>query len=98
MKNAVTGASSGLGKATALKFAASGARVVCADLRSIGLEHEIRSQHGNDRAVFVNCDVTKEDEVRSLMQAAVKFGGRLDIVCNYVSLSQEADIASNATT
>jgi NADPH:quinone reductase-like Zn-dependent oxidoreductase len=74
----VTGASSGIGKATALKFANAGARIVCADLKSVGLEEEINKDHGADRAVFVTCDVTKEDQVQNLIQEAVGFGGRLD--------------------
>ncbi|CAK4032568.1 Hypothetical predicted protein [Lecanosticta acicola] len=79
----ITGASSGLGKATALKFANAGARIVCADLKSIGLEESICSEHGAHRATFVKCDVTKEEDVKNLVEEAVKFGGRLDIICNY---------------
>lgn len=76
----ITGASSGLGKATAIRFASSGARVVCADLKSAGVEDEITKQHGKDAATFVQCDVTDEAQIENLVKDAVKWGGRLDIM------------------
>lgn len=50
----VTGSSSGLGKATALRFAAAGARVVCADLHDAGVAAEIQEKYGVEAAVFVS--------------------------------------------
>ena len=86
----ITGGSSGLGRATCLKFAASGARIIVADLKSSSVEDEITAQHGKDAAIFVPCDVTKEDQIKSLIQEAVKFGGRLDILCTYAGVALEA--------
>ncbi|KAF2212244.1 hypothetical protein CERZMDRAFT_84622 [Cercospora zeae-maydis SCOH1-5] len=86
----ITGASSGLGKATALKFATAGARIVCADLKSNGVEDEINAKHGSNTAIFVACDVTKEDQIKNLIQEAVKFGGRLDAILNYAGVALEA--------
>ena len=87
----VIGASSGLGRAIALAFAAEGARlVVCADLRptphgtfgsTLGdtPTHDlICQQHGEGKAVFIKTDVTVGSEVEALVAAAVKYGGRLD--------------------
>lgn len=85
----ITGASSGLGKATAIKFANSGARVVCADLKSTGVETEITSKHGTDSATFVECNVSDEAQIEDLVKAAVQFGGRLDIICNYAGIAAE---------
>ncbi|KAM3415943.1 hypothetical protein BST61_g9434 [Cercospora zeina] len=85
----ITGASSGLGKAAAYKFAAAGARIVCADLKSVGVEDELNSQHGSNTAVFVACDVTKEAQIQNLIQEAVKFGGRLDAILNYAGVALE---------
>jgi len=85
----ITGASSGLGKATAIRFANSGARVVCADLKSTGVENEIVSKHGKDSACFISCDVTAESDVEKLVEEAVKWGGRLDIMCNYAGIAIE---------
>lgn len=85
----ITGASSGLGKATALRFAASGARIVCADLQSAGVEQDITARHGADAATFVACNVRQESEIQHLVAAAVEWGGRIDILCNYAGIAAE---------
>jgi NAD(P)-dependent dehydrogenase (short-subunit alcohol dehydrogenase family) len=85
----ITGASSGIGKATALKFANSGAKIVCADLKSTGTEDEINAQHGKDRATFVACDVTDEKQIENLVKEAVAWGGRLDIICPFAGVALE---------
>lgn len=51
----VTGASSGIGKVLAAKFANSGARVVLADLKSTGVEAELTAKHGEKSAIFIEC-------------------------------------------
>ncbi len=56
----ITGGSSGLGAATAIRFADVGARVIIADLQSAGVEKKIQEKHGEKSAVFVKCDVTQE--------------------------------------
>jgi len=83
----ITGGSSGLGAASARRFAASGARIIVADLKSSGIEQEIQDKYGKDRAVFVNVDVTKESSIESLVKEATQWGGRLDIICNYAGAS-----------
>ena len=82
----ITGASSGLGRATALRFANSGARIVCADLKSTGVEREITDQHGKDSAMFVKCDVTQESDIENMVKEAAQWGGRVDIACNYAGI------------
>ena len=83
----VTGAASGIGKATAERLAAEGACVVVADLdaeKASGAAAEI----GNaDVAVGVGADVSDEDDVRKAMEAAVLAFGGLDLVVNNAGLS-----------
>jgi NAD(P)-dependent dehydrogenase (short-subunit alcohol dehydrogenase family) len=79
----VTGAASGLGRASALRFAGEGAAVVVADLNSQGGElvvSEIAAAGG--RAVYQRTDVTSESEIKSLIDRAVREWGRLDITYN----------------
>ena len=86
----VTGAASGMGRATAHLFADEGARVVVADLgsdRVATVVDEIRSVHGDDRALGVGCDVADHDQLRALVDAAVAWGGRLDMVVNNAGVS-----------
>jgi NAD(P)-dependent dehydrogenase (short-subunit alcohol dehydrogenase family) len=79
----ITGAASGMGRATAIRFAQEGAAVVVADLNSQGGElvvSEIAAAKG--RAVFQRTDVISEDDIKALINRAVKEFGRLDITYN----------------
>ncbi|HZO80413.1 MAG TPA: SDR family oxidoreductase [Candidatus Binataceae bacterium] len=79
----ITGAASGMGRATALRFAREGAAVVVADLNSQGAEavtSEIAA--GGGRAVFQRTDVVSEDAIQAMIERAVKEFGRLDITFN----------------
>src|SRR5690606_19905970 len=72
----VTGAASGIGRATAVKFAAEGAAgVVVADLNEAELEKVAAQIDG----LPVRCDVGREDEIRRLVDAARKRYGRVDV-------------------
>ena len=86
----VTGAASGMGRATAHLFADEGARVVVADLdpaRVDAVVDEIRTVHGDDRALGVSCDVGDVASLRALVTTTVDWGGRLDIVVNNAGIS-----------
>jgi NAD(P)-dependent dehydrogenase (short-subunit alcohol dehydrogenase family) len=85
----VTGASSGNGRAIALRYAREGAAVLCADLRELpdpkGIEadkdvatHELIAREGG-RAQFAACDVSDGDQVKAAIAAAVAAFGRLDV-------------------
>jgi NAD(P)-dependent dehydrogenase (short-subunit alcohol dehydrogenase family) len=84
----VTGAASGIGRATALAFAQEGAKVVVS-ARSIDQGEEtvacIRSSGGD--ATFVRADVTIASEVAGLVQTAVDTYGRLDCAHNNAGVS-----------
>ena len=79
----VTGGSSGIGRAIAIRFADSGARIAIADLKSAGVEKEITDKHGKDSAIFVKCDVTKESDIENMVKETAKWGGRVDISLNF---------------
>ncbi|HSM66873.1 MAG TPA: SDR family NAD(P)-dependent oxidoreductase [Ilumatobacteraceae bacterium] len=86
----VTGAASGMGRATAHLFADEGARVVVADLgadRVAAVLDAIWAAHGADRALGVECDVAEHGQLRSLVDEAVRWGDRLDIVVNNAGVS-----------
>lgn len=72
----ITGAASGIGRATALRFAAEGAAgIVAADLNPDGLMPVVEATGG----IGVTCDVSKEQDIRSLVQAAEARYGRIDV-------------------
>jgi len=79
----VTGGTSGIGKATARAFAAEGARVVVAGRRETegaAVVADIR-RHGG-RATFVATDVSRDADVRKLVDSALASYGRLDVAFN----------------
>ncbi|GGC72923.1 SDR family oxidoreductase [Haloferax sulfurifontis] len=79
----VTGAGSGIGRATAEAFAAEGARVVVSDVNVEGGEETVaRIEEAGGTATFVETDVTDGDAVAAMVDTAVSEYGRLDFACN----------------
>ncbi|ASL45884.1 Levodione reductase [Burkholderia sp. AD24] len=79
----VTGASSGIGRATALELARRGAKVVVAARRKDELDQVVQSIVAADgQAAALIADVSKEDDIRKLVDFTVSTFGRLDIAFN----------------
>ncbi|MGJ6979705.1 bifunctional aldolase/short-chain dehydrogenase [Aestuariimicrobium soli] len=83
----VTGAASGIGKATAARLAADGACVVIADLDLDRAQQGAAELGSTDVAVGVRCDVTDPEQVRAAVDEAVLAFGGLDLVVNNAGLS-----------
>lgn len=80
---AITGASSGIGRATATIFAREGARVVCADVNDAGGQETTRLvADAGSEALFVPTDVTRRDDVRRFIRTGVERFGRIDFLLN----------------
>ena len=79
----ITGAGSGVGRASALLFAAEGARIVVADVVDDWAAETVRLvTDAGGTAVAQHCDVTSETEVEATVAAAVATYGRLDVMYN----------------
>lgn len=86
----VTGAASGMGRATAHLFADEGARVIVADLgddRVGAVVDEITAVHGRDAALGVVCDVADHEQLRALVHAADDWCSGIDVVVNNAGVS-----------
>jgi NAD(P)-dependent dehydrogenase (short-subunit alcohol dehydrogenase family) len=83
----ITGAASGMGRATAARFAGEGASVVIADLNTAGGESAVREcKENGGNAVFQHTDVTSEDAIKAAVDRAVNEFGKLDIMFNNAGL------------
>ncbi len=92
----VTGAAGGMGRATALAFAAAGAQVVAADIAVDGGEHtveQIRAAGGE--AVFVRTDVSQAVDVHTAVDAAVSSFGGLDCAANMAAIETETTLLAD---
>ncbi len=79
----ITGALTGIGRATAMAFAKGGARLVVSGRRKAeGKALEAELQQLGAEAVFIQADVRHDDEVRDLVDQAVARFGRLDVAVN----------------
>ncbi|GAM85547.1 hypothetical protein ANO11243_035540 [Dothideomycetidae sp. 11243] len=89
----VTGASKGIGKATALALGKDGATVVVNYNSSAGPAEEVVKQIGSDRAIAIQADVSKLDAAKSLIDQTVKKYGKVDLlILNAAVLAQNGSL------
>jgi meso-butanediol dehydrogenase/(S,S)-butanediol dehydrogenase/diacetyl reductase len=83
----ITGAASGIGRATALRFASEGASVACVDVNAKGLRQtlkQIDADKGKGKAF--TCNVLDTDSIAKTIKGVVKEFGHIDVLCNIAGL------------
>ncbi len=88
----ITGASSGIGRETALLFASEGAKVVCVDINDAGGKETvtmIQEQHGE--AIYVHADVSKAADCEQMVSAAEESFGKLNVLFNNAGIMHSSD-------
>ena len=92
----VTGAASGIGRAVAVRYAASGARVVVSDVDDDGGQETVRQiEEGGGEATFARADVSDPGAAEGLVRHAVEAYGRLDVACNNAGVGGDQAITAD---
>jgi meso-butanediol dehydrogenase/(S,S)-butanediol dehydrogenase/diacetyl reductase len=78
----ITGAGAGIGKATALLFASEGAKVCCNSISKSALKVAEKINKSGGEAIFVQADVSKEVEVKKIIDRTIESFGKIDILFN----------------
>lgn len=88
----ITGAGSGIGRVTAEAFAAQGAVVVVSDINDLAGNETVQKILSNgQKAEFIQCDVSDENQVKTMIDNIVKHHGKLDIAFNNAGLTQNSE-------
>ncbi len=92
----ITGAASGIGKATAELYAKEGANVVLSDINDAeNLAENIRTTGG--KAIFIKANVSVAEEMKNLVNTVIKTYGRLDYAVNNAGISGEQNALADMT-
>ncbi|MBP1848911.1 SDR family NAD(P)-dependent oxidoreductase [Rhizobium halophytocola] len=92
----ITGAGSGMGKATAERFATEGAKVVIAGRRKAPLD-ALAAELSPAKVLVQTCDVSQESEVEALVKAAVDAFGGIDVLVNNAGVVVSGDVTQTST-
>jgi NAD(P)-dependent dehydrogenase (short-subunit alcohol dehydrogenase family) len=89
----ITGAGSGIGQAMARLFAGEGARIFAADVNESAAQETARmiTEAGGACRTFA-ADVSRPDQVRAMIDAAISAFGRIDILCNNAGIGSTTDV------
>ena len=92
----VTGASSGIGRTSALFYARDGAKVVVSDLNKDGGQETVQLiQAAGGDAFFVKTDVSNPSDCEELVKKTVEKYGRLDLACNNAGIGGESNMTAD---
>src|SRR5947209_19896561 len=87
----ITGAASGIGRATALAFASEGARIAILDRSADALKQvEDTARKAGSEALAIACDVSEPDQVETAIQQVIATFGRLDVAFNNAGIENKA--------
>jgi 3-oxoacyl-[acyl-carrier protein] reductase len=89
----ITGAGRGIGKATALKFASEGARVVVCDVDNQAISETVSEIEAMGReAIGFKVDVTNHDQIREMVEGVMNKWGRVDVLVNNAGIVMDSTL------
>jgi 3-oxoacyl-(acyl-carrier-protein) reductase len=87
----ITGAGSGIGEATAIRFAKEGAKVIINDVNMEAANSVLEKIKGEGgEAIILQADISKKDEVEAMMQKVIENYGKLDVLVNNAGINRDA--------
>ncbi|MEH6593492.1 MAG: SDR family oxidoreductase [Halioglobus sp.] len=89
----ITGAASGIGRATALRLGAEGAKLYLADINEAGLEETVALLEGTSKAKTAVLNVTDSEACTQLVEDCAAHYGQLDILCNIAGIAMCKNLA-----
>ena len=93
----ITGAGSGIGRETAILFAKNKAKLVITDINTDMLDEVVESIEKEDgKAVSIKSDITKEDDIKKIVDVAVDEYGSIDVLINSAGVSARNAMPENA--
>jgi NAD(P)-dependent dehydrogenase (short-subunit alcohol dehydrogenase family) len=95
----ITGAASGIGKATAFLFAQNGARTVLTDISEVEGQRVVSEivKKFDTPSIFIKCDVSKSAEIEKIIEQTVNQFGRLDYAFNNAGIEGVANTTTECT-
>lgn len=94
----ITGASAGIGKATALKFAQKGYKTVICDVDEEGLAKvSDQLKHAGHETLVIPCDISIPTEVESMIEKTINQYGQLDAACNNAGIEGKSALTADYT-
>eukprot|EP00064_Thunnus_orientalis_P015057 superscaffoldBa00002723_g15106 len=88
----VTGGALGIGKAMTEILVRNGAKVALLDVNETAgksLMEDLNKQHGQERALFLSCNVESEEQIKAAFQKVTETFGGIDIICNNAGILNE---------
>jgi len=93
----ITGAASGIGLATALKFASEGGIVIICDVNETALQEAVKEVSDHGLAEGILTDVTNHESVRKMVSEVLKLHGRIDVLINNAGITADSTLLKMTT-
>ncbi|MFM1913374.1 MAG: hypothetical protein RIR51_1212 [Bacteroidota bacterium] len=89
----ITGAASGIGQATAIKFAQEGAKIVLSDISDLKTtEEKIKNINSSIEFILIKTDISKREEVLNILEKTINTFGKLDLAVNCAGIAGKVSL------